>query len=87
MNKTEVITILKDCFKIEGNCVFLHFIDGSELLVQSEPTFFSSNMSVDIEYNNEKSFVEKCYIPYNSILYITVTTIENVKFMVNKYSN
>lgn len=86
MNKTNIINLLNECFESEGNCCYLHLTDGNELLVMEEPKFFDNVLSA-----NQKSVInsnevhEVVFVPYTSIIYITLTNEENLKLVAEQY--
>ena len=88
MDKTSLVLKMNECFAEEGCCVILHFIDGSDLLVRKKPIFNNLAMEVPLEYiyDNEQ-IVEKCFIPYTSILYITITSVDNLDRISKSYYN
>lgn len=79
MDRTNVLYSLKNYFK-DGNCVFLHFIDGSELLVDSEPEYDDFVMHIPLKIKCFDDMLNETYcVPYENILYIVKTTKENIK--------
>ena len=79
MDKSSLQIILNECFVVEGNCAYLHFNDGNSLLVWFLPKFHQSHIVVEHRYNLDVDEIsEFIYIPYVSISYVTVTTVENV---------
>ena len=88
MDKKTAILILKECFEVEGNCAFIHFVDGSDILIQNKPNYFGTSMSVESEYKYGEEIVKDvCFIPYSSILYIIVTNIENLRIATEYNAN
>lgn len=80
MDKNTAIIILKECFDTEGNCAFLHFTDGSDLLIEKPQQYFDTAMSIESEYTyGDKTVKDVCFIPYSSILYIIVSNKENIR--------
>lgn len=79
MDKNDVVLTLKQCFKEEGNCAFIHFHEGTSLLISKNPIFANLIMIVDVEYDyGEDEIKETYHIPYSSISYIVTTTISNL---------
>lgn len=85
MDKQTLMVICNECFDVKGNCAYLHFVDGSNLLIKDKPQFFSVHMQVRNTYElNLKEINELICIPYSSVIYVTLTTIENIN-AVNDY--
>lgn len=86
MDKRSIQLILKECFEKEGNGAYLHFIDGSQLLIGLYPKFFNLHMQVKNEYDiNCERVSEIVCIPYSSIIYITLTNAENLRIIAKQY--
>lgn len=83
MDKGNLQIVLRESFeKDNGVCVIFHFIDGSELLINQLPFFFNLHMLVDLEYFcDEQKIVESVVIPYSSVLYLSITSNENLKII------
>ena len=80
MEKRSALLVLKNCFKEEGQIAFVHFIDGSNILINNMPNFLDLIMEVKLEYAyGDDEITDICYVPYSSIMYITVTTTETIK--------
>lgn len=87
MDKHSLVLICNECFKEEGNCLIIHFVEGGELLIDKKPTFFNLNMQVAIEsHYDDEIIVEEFYIPYSNVLYIIKTNVDNLK-TIYKYKN
>ena len=86
MDKNSLIILLKECFETEGNCAYLHFVDGSTLLIYNLPIFNNLHMQVQNEYFvlSEKVSEIVC-IPYTSVIYITLTNSENLRIINEQY--
>lgn len=88
MDKTSLVLKMNECFAEEGCCVILHFVDGSDLLVRNKPVFNNLAMEVNLNYVYDNSdIVEQCFIPYASIMYITITTVDNLNKISKSYYN
>ena len=86
MDKQNLIMVLEECFKEEGNCAILHFLDGSQLLIDKKPKHFSSHMSVNVSYDvNTETIIEQFIIPYSSVLYVTLSNVENLRILAKQY--
>lgn len=86
MDKNSLTIILNECFEKEGNCAYLHFVDGSNLLINVLPTFFNTHFSVVNEYEiNANKCREVVCIPYASVIYITLTHADNLKVIYEQY--
>jgi len=86
MDKTSFILVCNENFNKEGTCMILHFIDGSNLLINKKPIFFNLHMEIKIEFNVEDEVVmEKCIVPFSSIMYVTVTSNKNLKLISKQY--
>ena len=86
MDKNNLSIVLNEHLINEENCAFLHLSNNSELLIFEKPHFF--NLMVEVEVKHEYGsdcVIEKCYIPYNSILYVTLTNINNLNIVSNYY--
>ena len=82
MDKQSLILILDECFEEEGNVAILHFNDGSELLINSKPRNFNSHMIVDSSYSvGMETINEQFIIPFISVLYITLSNVENLRIL------
>jgi len=83
MDKANLQLVLRESYeKNDEACVILHFMDGSELLINQLPSFFSLHMLVNLEYFcDEHKIVESVIIPYSCVLYLTVTSKENLKII------
>ena len=87
MDRQNLILILKEHLEKEGNGVYLHLVDKSELLTNIMPKFFNLHMRVKKQYTIGSDIVtEIVCIPYTSVLYITLTNSENLKIIANQYS-
>lgn len=86
MDKNSVWVLLNDSFNDKDDCVILHFIDGSGMLINNKPNFFNLHMSVEIkkEYDGE-IITEVNHIPYSSILYIIETNVKNLNIIAKQY--
>lgn len=86
MDKNSIIIILKECFETEGNCAYLHFVDGSNLLIYHLPIFNNLHMQIQNDYSvwSEKVSEIIC-IPYTSVIYITLTNSENLRIINEQY--
>lgn len=86
MDKQNLIIVLEECFNEVGNIAILHFNDGSELMVDSKPKHFSSHMKVEINYDlNGENIFEQFIIPYTSVLYVTISSINNLKILAKQH--
>lgn len=87
MDKQNLILIVKEHLEKEGNGVYFHLADKSELLINIMPKFFSLHIKVKKQYTIGSDIVtEIVCIPYTSVLYITLTNSENLKIIANQYS-
>lgn len=86
MDKNNLNIVLNEHLMKEENCAFLHLSNNSELLIFEKPHFFNLMMEVEIkhEYGSE-SIVEKCYIPYSSVVYVTMSNKDNLKIVSDYY--
>lgn len=86
MDKTSLMVILNECFEKEGNSAYLHFVDGSNLFINSLPSFFESHVRVISKYEiNGKIISETVCIPYGVVMYITLTNSDNLKIIREQY--
>lgn len=86
MDKNEVVLILKEHLVSPDKGAYLHFIDGSNLLIYSTPRFMNMHMQILIEYDiNLKQVREMVCIPYSSIIYITLTNKNNLDIIAKQY--
>ena len=83
MDKNSLILILKEHFQgegSEGNGAYLNFVDGTNLLIAGFPSFFSSHFVVENKYAlNGEEICETVCIPYSSVIYLTLVTLDNLK--------
>ena len=87
MDRQNLILIVKEHLEKEGNGVYFHLADKSELLINIMPKFFSLHMRVKKQYAiNSDIVTEIVCIPYTSVLYVTLTNSENLKIIANQYS-
>ena len=89
MEKQSLILVLNGCFNEEGNFAILHFVDGSELIVDNKPQYFSSHMKIEISYdvNREGTVNEEFVIPFSSVLYITLSNVKNLDILSKRYES
>ena len=82
MEKTSLTVILNECFEKEENCAILHLADSSDLLLFDKPSFFNLHMEAILESKyDDNIIIEKCMIPFSSVLYVTVISRENLKIV------
>lgn len=87
MDRQNLIVIVNEHLEKEGNGVYFHLADKSELLINIMPKYFSLHMRVKKQYSIGSDIVtEIVCIPYTSVLYITLTNSENLKIIANHYS-
>ena len=86
MNKNNLVVLLNECFEKEGNCSYLHLVDGSELLINELPTFFDAFLRVNQKTVMESDEInEVVCIPYGSVMYITLTNVDNLEIIAKQY--
>lgn len=87
MDKGEVMVILREHLVSSDKGAYLHFIDGSNLLINNMPRFMNMHMQILSEYAiNLKQIKEMICVPYSSIIYITLTNSENLKIVAEQYA-
>ena len=75
MDKNSLILILKEHFQGEGSEG-----NGANLLIAGFPSFFSSHFVVENKYAlNGEEICETVCIPYSSVIYLTLVTLDNLK--------
>ena len=86
MDKQVLMLVLNECFNEEGNFANLHFMNGSELIVDNRPEYFSSHMKVNSSYELYGETVNEGFIiPYSSVLYVTLSNVENLRILAKQY--
>ena len=86
MIKNNLVVLLNECFEKEGNCSYLHLVDGSELLIKELPNFFDAFLRVNQRTVMESEEInEVVCIPYSSVMYITLTNFDNLEIIAKQY--
>ena len=87
MDKQEVIITLTEHLVSPDKGAYLHFIDGSNLLINNKPQFMGMHMRILSEYEiNLEKVREVICVPYSSVIYITLTNSENLKIIQKQYA-
>ena len=88
MDNDSLFAILSDYLSVEGNCAYLHFVDGSEILIYAVPFFHKNYIEIKNKYVvNAKDVNETVCVPYDSIIYVTLSNFENLKIISEQYQN
>ena len=88
MIKNNLVVLLNECFEKEGNCSYLHLVDGSELLIKELPNFFDAFLRVNqrtVMESESEEINEVVCIPYSSVMYITLTNFDNLEIIAKQY--
>lgn len=87
MDKQSLYIVLSDWLSEQGNCVYLHLVDKTDLLITEKPFFNNLTFSVKLTHRFGEDVINETHtIPYSSVTYITQTTIKDVN-IVNDYYN
>lgn len=80
MNKNDVRLALNECFEKDGNCAVLYLLDGTSLIIQQKPAFFNVILRIELNFKHGDEIIKETVIlPYSSIMYITITSFENME--------
>lgn len=88
MDKADVILIIDKCLEKEGSCAIIYLTNGVDFLIDTKPSFYNFIMKFPMKFNYEEhEIVETINVSYSSILYITETSIENLKIISEHFTN
>lgn len=87
MDKQSLYIVFNDWLSEEGNCVYLHLVDKTDLLISKKPHFNNLTFSIELSHRFGEDVIHETHvIPYSSVVYITQTNIKDVN-IVNDYYN
>lgn len=88
MDKGTLKILIDEYMSDEGNYVYLHLSDGSELFVNIPPKFFNLHIQVVKQYDIDGETVKEIVcIPYKNVIYVTLTNSNNLEIIAKQYEH